>query len=166
METFETPDSAQQFQPMDNLTQLFTQDLTNVDLSVPLIVPGRVDFIISDMKIVPTKANDGESNLEISLQTKYATKGTKGESFNPGRKLTHIISLKKLDKNGEDRTPRILQDLKRVRIAAGMGDGPFGKPSDYIGHTVSTNVVVESDATGKFADKNVITKWIDPTKGN
>jgi hypothetical protein len=145
---------------MDDLTQLFTQDLTNVDLTAPLLVPGPYTLTVCEMKLEDNKDKTAK-NIVITLQTKFAARGTKGETFQPGRKLYHYVSLMEVDKNNEPRKDRILQDLKRIRLSAGLGGGSFGTLDSYIGRDVDVVLDVESDKNGVFGDKNVIKKWVE-----
>jgi len=141
---------------IENLNEIFGADLTDVDLTRPLLKPNTVvEMEVFDIKVQENKDQTG-NNLAIFLRTKYQEPDNKGGAFAAGYKPngtrpTEYISLTETDKR--DATA-IKADLKRFRLAMGLSAGAFGSPEDYIGKTVKCRVTVEVDKTGQYPDKN------------
>lgn len=135
-------------------------DLTSVDISRPLLSKGAVRFVVSELKVEPSKDGSKE-NLTITLKTDQDHKDVKGNPIRPGFMLTHRISLTPTEKYPED---RIAAELKRFRLAVtGEDSGSFAPLDQYVGKNVDANVDVESDPDGKYPDQNRV-RWILPSK--
>lgn len=150
---------------MIDMNELFGQDLTNVDVSRPLLKAGTlVEMEIFDCKVEDNRAKDG-SNICIFLRTKYQESNDKGGAFPAGyapngKRPTEYISLTPSEKQDED---AIKANLKRFKIAMGEPNGPFGDPSSFIGRTVTCKVLIEKDKNGAYPDKNKF-QWQPPKK--
>lgn len=145
-------------QDQRDITSLFSTDLSGVDPNLPLLAPSDIVFRIDDCKVLETKDKTSQ-NLTFSLSTVYPQMSTKGKTLEPGYKLTHYVSLKPVDKEGRDRKDQLLRTLRGIMDAVGR-TGQFGDPASYIGSQIKGAVLVESDASGKYADKNTIKRFI------
>lgn len=148
----------------DSLGALFGADLTSVETTRPLLSRGAVRFVVADCKI--EQASDKvNKNLVIVVKSLHDHPDTKGGVAKAGYKLTHRISLKPKNKDGDDRLQSIQADLKRFRVACtGQKSGTFGDPASYIGCEPTANVSIESDETGQYGDQNRLS-WVE-SKGN
>ncbi len=150
----------------ENILELLNRDLDAVDTTTPLLKHGsKVLFNIASCKMVPTK--DGTSqNVEVVLKLVADSPNNKGGFVKAGSQLTHRISLKLVDKNGDRRDQPngpIQRDLARFRKAVtGSQGGAFLPCDQYIGRQVMATVSIEKDATGQYGDQNRIARWEEP----
>lgn len=140
---------------MEDIQSFFSQDLTNVDISRPLLKEGPVPFTVTDCKVEPNKAGD-KQNLVITLKTRYEQKSSKGVVIQPGFTHTERMTLTPTERYPAE---RIMQELKKFQLGCGRS-GAFGEPSTYIGANVVGNVIVDSDASGIYGDQNRIRSWV------
>lgn len=145
-------------QQEQDLTNLFSTDLSNVETVAPLLMAGTYDVKVVEAKITDNKAKDGK-NIEFQFVTNYPAVNTKGGKVEAGHKLYHYLSLKDTDKEGRPRIDMIQRELKKIMDAAGR-KGSFGQPSSYLGTTMKVTIDIESDSKGQYGDKNVIRKFI------
>ena len=141
--------------PQD-LQALFSQDLTNVDLTRPVLKEGPTAFTVADVKVQTTKATiqlapEHQSRmLVIQLKTRYDGLSNKGDKINASYPVTDRIMLTVT----ESRTAkRISEDLTRFQRACGRS-GAFGEPTSYINCNLMANVVVEEDTEGQYGPQN------------
>lgn len=133
----------------DDLSLLFSEDLTSVDISRPLLANGTVQFRVTAMS-VGTNETTGRRSLVIETETNEDWKTTKGESLPPGFKITHRIGLDETEKYD---TEAIRRNIKTFQVACGH-NGPFGALNDYMGATFKARVSTENDPTGRYAPQN------------
>lgn len=144
-----------------NTADLLKQDLTDVSLTRPVIQAGNITVEITDARLEPNKAGDGD-NLHLKMKTVYEQKGTKGEVIEPGYPLEVFVGLTPRDKYPVD---SILKQLKRIKVATGfpVNEG-LEDPSLLIGRQATVKLTVSSDAAGEFDDRNEVSRWV--TKQN
>jgi hypothetical protein len=138
----------------DSLEFLDNLDLTNVDLSRPLVKDKTpMEVTIKSIEVVNNKAGTGK-NLKLQYTTNETFESTEGKTVNPGCTLHELVSLVTTDKFD----PR--ENLARIKLAAlGTQEGKF-IPSELIGQTMSVIVGIEQDKAGLYAPKNRISKYI------
>jgi len=131
-----------------NIQDLLSRDLTQVELTPPLLAPGDVLVEITEAKM--TKTKNGDPMLEFTLRTVNVEKDTKGGDIAPGGRgsvLIHRIALTAVDKNGHRRDEPggpIEQDLARFKYGfTGEKSGQFGEPSLFIGRQAVARVDIE-----------------------
>jgi hypothetical protein len=144
-----------------SLANLFTTDLTNVDLERPLLKPGKIALAIKGIPVVEDNKNEDGKNLIFKFTNRFDCLSDKGKQIKAGRVvIQHYISLKPTDKNGEPRQERILEDLAKIKVAVGFPKaGPFGALSAYADKPLNAMVIIEEDTTGKYGPQNRISKF-------
>lgn len=130
---------------------ILSTDLSNEDISRPLLPNGNYEFTVGEIKQVPTKDKQGQM-LEITLLLKNPARSSKGEDINPGFKLTERIMLTPKGNLTED---SIRKSLKRFRMACvGNEPGSFAPVDQYLQHTILAKVSIEEDKEGKYDPQN------------
>lgn len=139
---------------MDALS-LLNYDLTGVDSAsnFPVLEPGVVDCVISDMKVEPAKK--GGHNLIIQLKTAmpWKTAGKEPTVKAPGFPVRDLVSLVTTEKYNP--APK----LKAIKEATlGDGSGTFGQPELYIGKPVTVRIKIESSE--EYGDQNRVQAYV------
>lgn len=129
---------------------ILSTDLSNVDVSRPIIDQTQTDFTIQGIEVKENEKEPGQFSLVISMVTNYTTKSTKAVELKPGFKVTDRILLTPVGKMTQE---MIEQQLKRFMLACGR-NGAFGDPASYAGTVVTAKVLVEEDKTGKYDPQN------------
>jgi hypothetical protein len=159
-------DLSTEVQPsQDILAILNTADLTNTDISRPLLKDqSDVALQVETIKVVLTRDRTS-NNIEIVLKTVNMQKSNKpGRDLNPGFKVFHRIPLKQIDKNGADRTEEVKSACAAFKLACtGTKAGSFMPLDQYLNRRVTARVIIDKDEGGQFGDKNIVARWIPPT---
>lgn len=144
-----------------DLSALFTQDLTNIDITRPLIADKTLGrFRITDLKVMPNKHETGQI-MKVDLVSEDDLRDNKNTLHPAGFfKLFHRMSITPTE---EYTLERVQQELKKL-MAACNRTGAFGDPSSYIGEVVTAMVVIEKDKNGVYDDQNRI-KYFVAKKG-
>ena len=140
----------------DNI-DILSANLTDVDISRPMLAAGVVDLVVSEMKVEPNKTGD-KQNLNIVFKTVNNERSVKGDTLNPGFTLFHTVSLTPTEKYTVD---RIGQSLKSIRVAAtGDTSGSFAPVDQYVGKVLTAKVYVEEDKNGVYPAQNRIKQFV------
>lgn len=144
---------SQDNQPVVDGLAALQQDLTQEDTTFPILEPGVVDCIISDIKPVASKSTAGGANLQITLKTSIPYKDRAGVIKAPGFPLRDLVSLVATEKYN----PK--QRLAQIKEAVfGEHTGAFGSPEVYIGKPVTVRIKIESNE--QFGDQNRIAAYV------
>lgn len=150
--------------PDGDLADLFSTDLSGIDLSRPLFLDGStLEMEVYDCKQITTEK--GKHGIGFWLRSCYDAPNDKGK-VNPAgykptgdKRPTETIWIDASETRDRD---RILQDLKKWRLGLGAGPGPFGAPQNYIGLRGKFKVGIEKDDAGIYADKNRFNPILPP----
>lgn len=130
---------------------ILSTDLSNVDVSRPLIDQTQTDFTISGVEVKQSDKDPSQYSLVITLVTNYTTKSTKAQELKPGFKIIDRILL---TPTGGMTQEMVEQSLKKFMLACGRTSGAFGDPASYVSTVVTAKVLVEEDKTGKYDAQN------------
>jgi hypothetical protein len=140
---------------------LLTTDLTNVDISRPLLPKGGpVRLTITEMKV--EKSKDGQKDLLVTtFKTVFKCKSAPNSQgatvdLNPGFTMIDRMTLTPSEKRSEE---QILGDLARRRSEIlGSAAGSFMPLEQYLNKQVDAMIGIEVDESGAFGDQNRIKK--------
>jgi hypothetical protein len=129
-------------------------NLSNVDTSMPVLVPGPYVLSVSKMEVKNSKTPGKESNknLNIELVLTEPAQTTSGKTVS-NFKLYHTISLTSSEKY--DPAQKLAQFKEAV---LGTKEGSFAPFEQYYGQRVSVQLVVESSV--QYGDQNRIKSFI------
>lgn len=137
-----------------NLEALLNEDLSDVDISRPLLEPTTAVLRIADCKI-EVSDRSGKNLLVVRTETQQpmAGKSHKGEpkQVNPGFTLIERVCLTPSDKYPVE---RIRQEMKRFMEAVGEPGGAFGDPKRFIGREIAARITIEDDPESGYDAQN------------
>jgi hypothetical protein len=132
--------------------------LDDVPTSWPILEPGVVDFVVSEIKLEPTKAKNGH-NLTISLKTAMPWRTREGQPKPAGFPMRDNIYIP----SGENIKPEVVamskQKLAQFREAVtGSKAGSFNPLEQYIGKPVTARIKIEQSQD--FGDSNRVVAYV------
>lgn len=138
---------------------ILQSDLAGEDLTYPVLKPGVVDFVISDMKLEPAKKGTG-TMLNFTLATTIPWPERSEAVKASGFKFRDSIFI---PANGTPEAIKMAkQKLAALKLSAqGTQEGAFGSPESYIGKHVTARIRIDSDV--EFGDRNRVVMFVKRT---
>ena len=133
-------------------------DLTNTDTSFPVLSPGVIDCIISEIRTEPTKKGNGH-NMIVSLKTAMPWNDRTGILRPAGFPLRDNIFLPSGTVVNEDALRMTKQKLAQLKEAAtGSKVGAFGDAAQYVGKPVTVRIKIE--VSEQYGDANRVQAYV------
>lgn len=133
-------------------------DLSGVDTSFPVLEPGVIDCVVSDMKVEPTKKNNGH-NLIVTLKTSMPWRLRDGTPRPAGFPLRDNIFLPAGEAAKPETVGMSKQRLAQFREAVtGSKAGAFNPLEQYIGKPVTVRIKIETST--EYGDSNRVQAYV------
>lgn len=140
----------------ESVLDILNQDLTDVDMSNPLLPKGDYPLEVKKVEQVESKNKPGNYLVKIQLATTEDYQSVSGEPIPKGTYLFDQISLTPTEKYTK---LNIQKRCKAFRQACtGETSGAFGPLEQYVGRTVNARVRID-EADDNYPARNSIARY-------